>query len=106
MTYPSSKITVIGLNDDNHQNLFLKQDKKDQVDHEQTIEDNGYSDTVFKTENNLTRGLKQRHIQMLALVGIFGTGLFLSSGSTLALVYVLRKYFSSITLIHLLTSHF
>lgn len=40
---------------------------------------------VFHAENNLERGLKQRHIQMLSLVGVFGTGLFLSSGKTLAL---------------------
>lgn len=40
---------------------------------------------VFGEEKRLNRGLKQRHIQMLALVGVFGTGLFLSSGSTLYL---------------------
>lgn len=91
MTNPSREVIVIGPNDDNHQNLFLKQDKKD-VYHEQTVEDPDSSNIVFKTEINLTRGLKQRHIQMLALVGIFGTGLFLSSGSTLALAYVLRKF--------------
>lgn len=42
-------------------------------------------DEIFGKEKNLNRGLKQRHIQMLALVGVFGTGLFLSSGSTLYL---------------------
>lgn len=42
-------------------------------------------DNVFQAEHNLERGLKQRHIQMLSLVGVFGTGLFLSSGKTLAL---------------------
>lgn len=31
----------------------------------------------------LKKGLNQRHIQMLTLVGVFGTGLFLSSGGTL-----------------------
>ncbi|RLV87812.1 Dicarboxylic amino acid permease [Meyerozyma sp. JA9] len=31
----------------------------------------------------LNQGLRQRHIQMFALVGVFGTGLFLSSGGTL-----------------------
>ncbi|KAF3987702.1 hypothetical protein FT663_03701 [Candidozyma haemuli var. vulneris] len=40
---------------------------------------------VFEKEANLDRGLKQRHIQMLSLVGVFGTGLFLSSGKTLYL---------------------
>lgn len=33
---------------------------------------------------NSKQGLKKRHIQMLTLVGVFGTGLFLSSGGTLA----------------------
>lgn len=37
-------------------------------------------------EQKLRRGLERRHVEMLALVGIFGTGLFVSSGSTLALV--------------------
>lgn len=40
---------------------------------------------VFHNESNLSRGLKLRHIQMLTLVGVFGTGLFLSSGTTLYL---------------------
>ena len=89
MTKPSSEIIIDSLNND-HQNIFIKQDKKDvyleeTVDH---FDDLDYSNIVFKTERNLTIGLKQRHIQMLALVGIFGTGLFLSSGSTLALAYV------------------
>lgn len=86
---PLSSNDVIGINgdNDNHLNLFQKQDKKNGY-HEQTIEEFEYSNAVFKTEDNLARGLKQRHIQMLALVGIFGTGLFLSSGSTLALAYV------------------
>jgi len=42
-------------------------------------------EALFKEESRLSRGLKQRHIQMLTLVGVFGTGLFLSSGSTLYL---------------------
>lgn len=45
----------------------------------------GALEEVFKQETRLNRELKQRHIQMLALVGVFGTGLFLSSGSTLYL---------------------
>lgn len=43
------------------------------------------NNVVFVKEKALSRGLKQRHIQMLSLVGVFGTGLFLSSGSTLYL---------------------
>ncbi|KAF2811242.1 putative amino acid permease [Mytilinidion resinicola] len=34
-------------------------------------------------EKNLSRSLKQRHIQMIALAGAIGTGLFLSLGSAL-----------------------
>ncbi|KAG7194220.1 uncharacterized protein KQ657_004933 [Scheffersomyces spartinae] len=38
----------------------------------------------FKHENTLASALKSRHLGMLTLVGVFGTGLFLSSGATLA----------------------
>ncbi|ODV97082.1 hypothetical protein PACTADRAFT_74652 [Pachysolen tannophilus NRRL Y-2460] len=42
-------------------------------------------DYLLKHERKrLSQGLKQRHIQMLTLVGVIGTGLFLSSGGTLA----------------------
>lgn len=87
MSRSSNDAIGIDCDNDNHQNLFQKQDKKNGY-HEQTIEQYEYPNVVFKTEDNLVRGLKQRHIQMLALVGIFGIGLFLSSGSTLALAYV------------------
>lgn len=39
----------------------------------------------FEQEKRLNRGLNLRQIQMLTLVGVFGTGLFLSSGTTLYL---------------------
>ncbi|KAF5380231.1 hypothetical protein D9757_008224 [Collybiopsis confluens] len=39
---------------------------------------------VFEEEKDLKRGLKQRHIQMIALAGTIGTGLFLGSGRALA----------------------
>ncbi|KAE9394481.1 hypothetical protein BT96DRAFT_998486 [Gymnopus androsaceus JB14] len=39
---------------------------------------------VFVEEKDLKRGLKQRHIQMIALAGTIGTGLFLGSGRALA----------------------
>ncbi|KAG7736532.1 hypothetical protein KL912_004742 [Ogataea haglerorum] len=35
-------------------------------------------------DTHLHRALKERHIGMITLVGVFGTGLFLSSGGTLA----------------------
>ncbi|CZT09991.1 related to general amino acid permease [Rhynchosporium agropyri] len=38
---------------------------------------------VHDQENNLSRALSQRHIQMLALAGAIGTGLFLSLGGAL-----------------------
>lgn len=42
-------------------------------------------DSLFKLDDNkLQRSLKQRHIQMIALVSVFGTGLFVSSGGALA----------------------
>lgn len=40
---------------------------------------------VYGDENNLSRGLQLRHLQMLSVVNVFGTGLFLSSGKTLYL---------------------
>ncbi|GMG56264.1 unnamed protein product [Ambrosiozyma monospora] len=40
--------------------------------------------SIFGEERaRLKQGLEQRHIQMLALVGVFGTGIFLSSGGVL-----------------------
>jgi hypothetical protein len=38
---------------------------------------------VMDEEKELSRALKQRHIQMIALAGAIGTGLFLSLGSAL-----------------------
>ncbi|KIK53973.1 hypothetical protein GYMLUDRAFT_1024449 [Collybiopsis luxurians FD-317 M1] len=39
---------------------------------------------VFEEEKELKRGLQQRHIQMIALAGTIGTGLFLGSGRAIA----------------------
>lgn len=55
------------------------------IDIESLKSDDQYVNQVFHKESNLQRGLKLRHIQMLTLVGVFGTGLFLSSGTTLYL---------------------
>lgn len=38
---------------------------------------------LHNDRTKLKQGLKERHIKMLTLVGVFGTGLFLSSGGTL-----------------------
>ncbi|KAJ3741231.1 amino acid permease/ SLC12A domain-containing protein [Lentinula detonsa] len=39
---------------------------------------------AFEEQKDLKRGLQQRHIQMIALAGTIGTGLFLASGRALA----------------------
>lgn len=38
----------------------------------------------FTEQSELRQGLKQRHIQMIALAGTVGTGLFLSAGQSLS----------------------
>lgn len=40
--------------------------------------------TLTRTSSLLRRGLHQRHIQMIALAGAIGTGLFLGSGKAIA----------------------
>ncbi|KAH3687425.1 hypothetical protein WICPIJ_001602 [Wickerhamomyces pijperi] len=50
-----------------------------------SVEEKKIDDTFANDRSRLKQGLNQRHLQMLALVGVFGTGLFLSSGGTLAL---------------------
>ncbi|SGZ51009.1 CIC11C00000005010 [Sungouiella intermedia] len=68
-------------------NVIIDDDKKVQSLNEVIDIESTHSgvDEIFGEEKRLNRGLKQRHIQMLALVGVFGTGLFLSSGTTLYL---------------------
>ncbi|KAI0477522.1 putative general amino acid permease [Xylariaceae sp. FL0804] len=46
-----------------------------------TYDGNGQGD--FAEKKDLRQGLKQRHIQMIALAGTIGTGLFLSSGKAI-----------------------
>lgn len=38
---------------------------------------------MHNDRSRLKQGLKERHVKMLTLVGVFGTGIFLSSGGTL-----------------------
>ncbi|KAJ5266581.1 Amino acid/polyamine transporter I [Penicillium angulare] len=45
---------------------------------------NQKEERVFSELANPKRGLKQRHIQMIALAGTIGTGLFLATGKSLA----------------------
>ncbi|KAJ5352867.1 Amino acid/polyamine transporter I [Penicillium brevicompactum] len=47
-------------------------------------EDNSKTQAVISELDNKKRGLKQRHIQMIALAGTIGTGLFLATGKSLA----------------------
>ncbi|EMG50683.1 DIP5 Dicarboxylic amino acid permease [Candida maltosa Xu316] len=49
-----------------------------------TKEEIEQSEAIFQHERTLSQGLNARLIGMISLVGIFGTGLFLSSGGTLA----------------------
>ncbi|CCH42091.1 dicarboxylic amino acid permease [Wickerhamomyces ciferrii] len=62
--------------------------EKGKVNINQEIKDGGSesdSSSVFgEDRHRLKTSLHQRHIQMLALVGVFGTGIFLSSGGVLA----------------------
>lgn len=60
------------------------------------VESSSVRESVFGYEENLASSLKSRHLAMIALVGVFGTGLFLSSGGSLAVagpVGVLLSYF-------------
>lgn len=54
----------------------------DEVQSHETTDEND-AGVLHNDRTLLKQGLKKRHIQMLTLVGIFGTGLFLSSGGTL-----------------------
>ena len=47
-------------------------------------EDNAKTQAVISELVQTKRGLKQRHIQMIALAGTIGTGLFLATGKSLA----------------------
>lgn len=48
------------------------------------IQHTALEEGAFAFDGQLERGLKQRHIQMIALAGAIGTGLFLSSGGALS----------------------
>lgn len=50
----------------------------------QTIRDDDTESVFGEDRTRLKQGLNQRHLQMLTLVGVFGTGIFLSSGGQLA----------------------
>lgn len=60
---------------------------------DQTIIENAESitsdDSSLNKGHSLKRGLKARHIQMIALGGTIGTGLFMSSGKTTSLLPIM-----------------
>ena len=53
-----------------------------------------------ETENGMVRGLQNRHVQLIAIAGTIGTGLFLGAGRSLSLTG------PSIILVYLLTGGF
>ncbi|CAM9011906.1 unnamed protein product [Wickerhamomyces anomalus] len=64
---------------------FDRHDSAEKGNHVEVSVDDSDSSSVFgEDRHRLKSTLEQRHIQMLALVGVFGTGIFLSSGSALA----------------------
>lgn len=65
--------------------VYSYHDKKQIIQNISSIDNiSEHSETnVFEYDDRLKRTLHQRHIQIIALVGVFGTGLFLSSGGTL-----------------------
>ncbi|CCH40510.1 putative amino-acid permease [Wickerhamomyces ciferrii] len=73
----------IGLDDE--RNIGI--DKKEPIATVRDVseaEDSDSSSIFGEDRHRLKASLQQRHIQMLALVGVFGTGIFLSSGGVLA----------------------
>ena len=58
-----------------------------------------------ETENGMVRGLQNRHVQLIAIAGTIGTGLFLGAGRSLSLtgpsiilVYMLTGVFMCLTM--------
>ena len=44
-----------------------------------------HKDDENQTENGMVRGLQNRHVQLIAIAGTIGTGLFLGAGRSLSL---------------------
>ena len=44
-----------------------------------------HKDDDNQTENGMVRGLQNRHVQLIAIAGTIGTGLFLGAGRSLSL---------------------
>ena len=43
-----------------------------------------HKDDDNQTENGMVRGLQNRHVQLIAIAGTIGTGLFLGAGRSLS----------------------
>ncbi|MCC9921302.1 amino acid permease, partial [Streptococcus agalactiae] len=43
------------------------------------------NDHTQKSENGMVRGLENRHVQLIAIAGTIGTGLFLGAGRSISL---------------------
>ena len=59
-----------------------------------------HKDDENQTENGMVRGLQNRHVQLIAIAGTIGTGLFLGAGRSLSLTG------PSIILVYILTGIF
>ena len=65
--------------------MSLKNEKQtSEVTSVTDIESASVRNKVFGYEDRLASTLNARHIGMISVVGVFGTGLFLSSGGSLA----------------------
>ncbi|CAK3925356.1 proline-specific permease [Lecanosticta acicola] len=67
-----------------HESSDGERDHEKNVDVQVGAVYDGEEPVDFAEKKDLRRGLHQRHIQMIALAGTIGTGLFLSSGKALA----------------------
>lgn len=88
----SSTVTPISTTPEKSSSNEIHNEKQDYTitnleehSHFEDEEDTDSSSVFALDRNHLKQGLEQRHIQMIALVGVFGTGIFLSSGGVLAL---------------------
>lgn len=77
-------MSTVGNYQHNEKNPQVYQDSKLESGNSQEPVEVGSIDEFSIPEEHLTRGLESRHIQMIALAGAIGTGLFLSSGKAIA----------------------
>ncbi|KAH3681209.1 hypothetical protein WICPIJ_007822 [Wickerhamomyces pijperi] len=87
MTLKATISKAISSNSEKEPTSFTDTKEQQYVDVEEieSPEDSDSSSVFGIDRHQLKQGLEQRHLQMIALVGVFGTGIFLSSGGVLAL---------------------